>query len=53
MAVAAAARRPKRKRLVMKDLQQMSRNQEMPNRSSRTSAASSIPLKTARNPVNP
>src|SRR6266850_3737283 len=53
MAVAAAARRPKRKRLVMKDLQQMSRNQEMPNRSSRTSAASSIPLETARNPVNP
>src|SRR5712672_2780720 len=53
MAVAAAAQRPKRKRLVMKDLQQMSRNQEMPNRSSRTSAASSIPLKTARNPVNP
>jgi len=53
MAVAAAARRPKRKRLVMKDLQQMSRNQEMLNRSSRTFAASFILLETARNFVNP
>jgi hypothetical protein len=53
MGAGAAPRPAKGKILVMKDLQQVTGNREKPNRSSRTSAADSIPLKIAKNPVNP
>jgi len=49
MGAGAAPRPPKGKMLVMKDLQQVTGNRQKPNRSTRTSEASSIPPKTAKN----